>query len=121
MPILVQLARRPVLVVWILALLAAAVALAALRLPPITPLAWAGAGLIAILIAAGDRYAVALEDGGALSPAPALLIAGLSVAGWPLLALAALLGTLAPAFLSAGESPAPPDPPSAIFKVGRAE
>jgi signal transduction histidine kinase len=107
MPILVQLARRPILIVWILALLAAAVALAALRLPPITPLAWAGAALIAVLIAAGDRYAVALEDGGALSPAPALLIAGLSVAGWPLLALAALLGTLAPAFLSTKESHAP--------------
>jgi signal transduction histidine kinase len=99
MPILAHLARRPVLIVWILALLAAVVALVALRLPPITPLAWAGAALIAALVAAGDRYAVALEDGGALSPAPALLIAGLSVAGWPLLALAALVGTLAQAFL----------------------
>jgi two-component system, NtrC family, sensor kinase len=97
----VQLARRPVLIVWILALLAAVVALAALRLPPITPLAWIGAALIATLVAAGDRYAVSLEDGGVLSPAPALLIAGLSVAGWPLLALAALVGTLTPAFLRA--------------------
>jgi signal transduction histidine kinase len=112
MPVLVQLARRPVLIIWILALLAAAVALAALRLPPATPLAWAGAGLITILIAAGDRYAVVLEDGGALSPAPALLIAGLSVAGWPLLALAALVGTLLPALLSAKESPASQAPPS---------
>jgi signal transduction histidine kinase len=109
MPILAQLARRPILIVWILALLAAAVALAALRLPPITPLAWAGAALIAVLIAAGDRYAVALEDGGALSPAPALLIAGLSVAGWPLLALAALVGTLAPAFLGGDDPTSPPE------------
>src|SRR5262245_56920717 len=98
MPTLVQLARRPVLVDWSLALLAAVVAWAALRLPPITPVAWLGAALIAILVAVGDRFAVALEDGGALSPAPALLIAGLSVAGWPLLALAALAGTLAGAF-----------------------
>jgi two-component system, NtrC family, sensor kinase len=114
MPILVQLARRPILIVWILALLAAIVALAALRLPPITPLAWAGAALIAVLIAAGDRYAVALEDGGALSPAPALLIAGLSVAGWPLLALAALVGTLAPAFLSTEGSSASHSSPSEV-------
>jgi signal transduction histidine kinase len=109
MPTLVQLARRPVLIVWVLALVAAVVALAALRLPPITPMAWAGAALIAVLVAVGDRYAVALEDGGALSPAPALLIAGLSAAGWPLLALAALIGTLAPAFLRAPEAPSSPD------------
>jgi signal transduction histidine kinase len=109
MPVLAQLTRRPVLVVWILALLAAAVALVALRLPPAPPLAWAGAALIAALVAVGDRFAVALEDGGALSPAPALLIAGLSAAGWPLLALAALAGTLASAFLSIPEWPSPPD------------
>src|SRR5690242_9827725 len=103
MPILAQFARRPIVVVWCLALLAAAVSLAALQLPRVTPLAGAGAALIAVLIAAGACFAVALEDGGALSPAPALLIAGLSAAGWPLLALAALAGTLAPAFLSVPE------------------
>jgi signal transduction histidine kinase len=120
MPVLAQLARRPVLIVWVLALLAAAVALAALRLPPITPLSWAGAALISPQIALGDRYAVAVEDGGALSPAPALLIAGLSVAGWPLLALAALVGTLAPSFLSVGESPSTAGSSSYAEEPGRA-
>src|SRR5262249_51377964 len=40
---------------------------------------------------------VQLEDGSALTPTPALLIAGLVVAGWPLLPLATLVGTLASA------------------------
>jgi signal transduction histidine kinase len=96
MSIVVQFARRPVVIVWTLALLAVVAAVATLPLSPATPGAWAGAALIATLIALGDWFAVALEDGGMLSPAPALLIAGLSVAGWPLLALAALAGTLAP-------------------------
>jgi two-component system, NtrC family, sensor kinase len=98
MPIRAYFARRPTAVVWMMALLATAVALLALRLPPVTPPALIGAVLIAALIGIGDWFAVILEDGGALSPAPALLIAGLSVAGWPLLSLAALAGTLAPVF-----------------------
>ncbi|HEY3229677.1 MAG TPA: ATP-binding protein [Roseiflexaceae bacterium] len=103
MPTLVQFARRPLVVIWCLALLATAVALAALRLPPATSAALGGAALVAVLIGLGDWMAVALEDGGALSPAPALLIAGLSIVGWPLLPLAALAGTLAPAFIRASE------------------
>src|SRR5262249_52443679 len=62
----------------------------------IAPEALAGAAAITLLIGLGDRVAVALEDRSTLSPSPALLIAGLSVAGWPLLPLAALAGTLIP-------------------------
>ncbi|MFL5801174.1 MAG: sensor histidine kinase [Roseiflexaceae bacterium] len=103
MPILAHFTRRPTAVVWIMALLFTILALAVLRLPPVTPQTLIGAMLIAMLIGIGDWFAVMLEDGGALSPAPALLIAGLSAAGWPLLVLAALAGTLAPAFRHAFE------------------
>src|SRR5258706_10370585 len=103
MPILAHFTRRPTAVVWIMALLFPILALVVLRLPPVTPQTLIGALLIAMLIGIGDWFAVMLEDGGALSPAPALLIAGLSVAGWPLLVLAALAGTLAPAFRHALE------------------
>src|SRR5262245_60812814 len=98
MPVLAHFTRRLTAVVWIMALLSTVLALAVLHLPPVTPQTLIGALLIALLIGVGDWFAVMLEDGGALSPAPALLIAGLSVAGWPLLALAALAGTLAPVF-----------------------
>jgi signal transduction histidine kinase len=98
MPLLARFARRPTVIVWIVALLCTALALTILRLPSLSPQVLIGAVLIALLIAVGDWFAVVLEDGGALSPAPALLIAGLSVAGWPLLALAALVGTLASVF-----------------------
>ncbi len=57
MPTLVQFARRPIVVIWYLALLAIAVALAALRLPPITSAALGGAVLVAALIALGDWMA----------------------------------------------------------------
>jgi signal transduction histidine kinase len=53
-----------------------------------------GAGALVLLLILGDLASVELEDGSALTPAPALLIAGLVVAGWPLLLLAALVGTL---------------------------
>ncbi|HEX5691942.1 MAG TPA: hypothetical protein VFX76_18135, partial [Roseiflexaceae bacterium] len=92
----VQLARRPVVLVWCLAALALCIAVVALPRSPLTLEAYVGAVLIATLIAWGDWYAVGMDEGDALSPAPALLIAGLSAAGWPLLAVAALAGTLAP-------------------------
>jgi two-component system NtrC family sensor kinase len=94
-----QIDRRPIVVVWGLALLACGVAMAAIGIPPIAPESLAGAAALALLIGLGDRVAVALEDRSTLSPSPALLIAGLSVAGWPLLPLAALFGTLLPSLI----------------------
>jgi signal transduction histidine kinase len=47
-----------------------------------------------LLLILGDLASVELEDGSALTPVAALLIAGLVVAGWPLLLPAALVGTL---------------------------
>jgi signal transduction histidine kinase len=93
---IVQLARRPVLIIWSLATLAIGIAMATLPRLPATLQDWIGAVLIAALIGVGDWFAVTLDEGDALSPAPALLIAGLSAAGWTLLALAVLVGTLAP-------------------------
>jgi signal transduction histidine kinase len=67
---------------------------------PAMPLdAWRGAVLIGALLVLGDRAAVELEDGSLLTPAPALLVAGLAVAGWPLLPLAAIGGTIVSAAL----------------------
>jgi signal transduction histidine kinase len=91
-----QLVRHQIIIIWSLAALANGVALAASDHVSATLQEWFGALLIAALIGLGDWFAVALEEGDALSPAPALLIAGLSAVGWPLLALAVLLGTLAP-------------------------
>ena len=68
MPTLVQFARRPIVVIWCLALLATAVALAALRLPPATSAALGGAALVAVLIGLGDWMAVALEEIAAVYP-----------------------------------------------------
>jgi two-component system, NtrC family, sensor kinase len=95
MPTLAQLVRRPAAIVWGLALFAMALALIILGLPSITPTRLAGALLIGALILLGDWAAVPLEDGGALSPVPALLIAGLSVTGWPLLPVAVLVAASA--------------------------
>jgi two-component system, NtrC family, sensor kinase len=89
----------PALFVWIVAGLVDLVVLKLFGLPPIALDAWRGAIIIGALLVLGDRYAVELEDGSLLTPAPAVLVAGLAVAGWPLLPVAALGGTLVSAAL----------------------
>ena len=89
--------RRPVVIVWFLALFTTAVSLVYLTPSPLVSLPLVGAGVIVLLLIFGDLASVELEDGSALTPTPALLIAGLVVAGWPLLLPAALVGTLASA------------------------
>ena len=86
--------RRPVVIIWFLALFTTAVSLVNLSASPLSSKPLIGAGVIVLLLILGDLASVELEDGSALTPAPALLIAGLVVAGWPLLPLAALVGTL---------------------------
>jgi signal transduction histidine kinase len=87
--------RRPAVVVWCLAALATGIAIALLGLPRISYPALSGAGIIVALLVVGNFNAVELEDGSTLTPAPALLIAGMTLVGWPLLPIAALIGTLA--------------------------
>jgi signal transduction histidine kinase len=70
------------------------------------------AAMIAALIALGDVTAVLLEDGSTVTPAPALLIAGLTLAGWPPLLLAVLAGSLLPSIVLR----APPGP--ALWNAG---
>jgi signal transduction histidine kinase len=101
---IVPMARRPVVVIWLATALAAVVALLVIGVPPLTLQMLVSAAVLAALLGLGDRAAVVLEDGSALSPAPALLLAGLTVARWPPLLLAALVGTLASA-LSRRTSP----------------
>jgi len=86
--------RRPVVIIWFLALFTTAVSLVSLAASPLSSKPLLGAGVIVLLLILGDLASVELEDGSALTPAAALLIAGLVVAGWPLLPLAALVGTL---------------------------
>jgi signal transduction histidine kinase len=94
MSFLARVSRRPVALTWFLALATIAVSAAWLGLPPISRGAAAGAAIIAALLALGDITGLPLDDGTELTPAPALLIAGLTVAGWPLLLLATLAGAL---------------------------
>jgi signal transduction histidine kinase len=90
----VQMLRRPVVIIWFLALFTTAFSLANLALSPLSSIYLIGTGVIVLLLILGDLASVELEDGSALTPASALLIAGLVVASWPLLPLAALVGTL---------------------------
>jgi signal transduction histidine kinase len=83
-----------VVIIWALALFTTAFGLVNLPASPLSTDALIRAGVIALLLILGDLASVQLEDGSALTPAPALLIAGLVVAGWPLLPLAALVATL---------------------------
>jgi signal transduction histidine kinase len=83
-----------VVVIWFLALVTTLISLVNLPATPLSYTILGGAGAIALLLLLGDLASVQLEDGSPLTPAPALLIAGLVVAGWPLLPLAALVGTL---------------------------
>jgi len=99
MPASAQMVRRSAIMVWIMALLAIVLLQVLLGSPPLAPNAWVGVAVIAALLSLGDIAAIELEDGSALSPTPALLIAGLAIVGWPLLLIAALLGTLTPALV----------------------
>src|SRR5262245_61519766 len=94
MPAGAQMIRRSAIIIWIMAALTIVLTQFVLGAPPLAPNAWASATVIAALLGLGDIAAVELEDGSALSPVPALLIAGLAIVGWPLLLPAALLGTL---------------------------
>src|SRR5436309_2743046 len=96
MPRVAHIVRRPVIVIWALALIASAITLVALGDPSISRATLAGAAVIAGLLGLGDMAAVELEDRSTLTPSQALLIAGVVVAGWPLLPIAALVGTLLP-------------------------
>ena len=90
----VRILRRPVVVIWFLALCTTAVSLVYLTPSPLASSPLIGAGVIVLLLILGDLASVELEDSSVLTPAAALLIAGLVVAGWPLLLPAALVGTL---------------------------
>ena len=90
----VHILRRPVVVIWFLALCTTAVSLVYLTPSPLASRPLIGAGVIVLLLILGDLTSVELEDSSVLTPAAALLIAGLVVAGWPLLLPAALVGTL---------------------------
>jgi two-component system, NtrC family, sensor kinase len=89
----------PMLAVWGLTLLIAAGIGFVFGAPTATPLLLVGAALVAVLLCIGELVAVPLSDGSLLSPAPALLIAGLSMTSWPLLMIAVVIGTIVPALL----------------------
>ncbi len=88
-----------VLAVWGAMLLIAASIGLIIGAPTATPLLIVGATLVAVLLLIGDLAAVPLSDGSLLSPAPALMIAGLSMTSWPLLIVAVVVGTVLPALL----------------------
>jgi two-component system, NtrC family, sensor kinase len=85
--------RRPVVVIWFLALFTTAVSWADLPPSPLSSMTLIGASVIVLLVILGDLASVELEDGSALTPTAALLIAGMVVTGWPLLLPAVLIGT----------------------------
>ncbi|HRC76620.1 MAG TPA: hypothetical protein PLO33_13175, partial [Kouleothrix sp.] len=86
--------RLPVVRIWLPALVISAALTLALGFPAHLD-RWIGASaLLLLLIVLGQVLSVELEDGSALTPTPALLIAGLTLVGWPLLLPAALLASL---------------------------
>lgn len=87
--------RQPPAYIWLPNLLILGAMLATRGWPAATPAQLGAAGLLALLIALADRYPAELAERVALTGAPGLLLAGLALAGWPWLALAALAGTLA--------------------------
>src|SRR5215211_817124 len=87
--------RRPVAIMWGLAAIATGAALALLGAPHVAYTDLVNAGVIVVLLLVSNHATIEPEDGSMLTPAPALLIAGLSVVGWPLLPIAVLIGTLA--------------------------
>jgi signal transduction histidine kinase len=87
--------RQPAMRIWLPAALIIIALFIALGPPAHMDTALIPTALLALLLFLGHRLAIELEDGSALTPAPALLIAGLTLVSWPLLLAAALLGTLA--------------------------
>jgi signal transduction histidine kinase len=87
---------RPALVVWSVVVVVSAIVGFTLGAQASTPLLLIGAALIAVLLVIGELAAVELRDGSLLSPAPALLIGGLSMTSWPLLIVAVVIGTVVP-------------------------
>lgn len=84
---------------WGLALLGAGALAATAGPPEVSGRALALALGLAALLALGDLLGVALEDGVELTPAPALLLAGVWALSWPAALLAAALGVLLAALL----------------------
>lgn len=90
---------RSALVLWGATLLTTALVGVLLGAPPAMPLFLVGASLICVLLIIGDMAAVTLGDGSLLTPAPALMIAGLAMTSWPLLIVAVVIGTIVPAIV----------------------
>lgn len=93
-----QLVPRFTALVWAGALVSTIIVALTLGSPPITALSVIGSMVILVMLTIGDLTAIELEDGSLLSPAPALLIAGLSLTSWPLLIVAVIAGTLIPSW-----------------------
>src|SRR5690606_31715497 len=92
-----RMSPRTTAIIWGIAL-AVGLGLALLVSPPALALTPLAAGIaLAGLVALGDLLAVELEDGSLLTAAPALLLGGLAVFGWPAALVAALVGSLLPA------------------------
>lgn len=89
-----ELLDQPMFRIWLPALLMTTVLLVTLGFPNQMFNQLGPAALLLLLIGAGQRLSVQLEDGSALTPTPALLVAGLTMVSWPLLLLATLLGSL---------------------------
>ena len=87
--------RRPTAIMWCLAAIATGAALALLGVPHVAYTDLINAGVIIGLLLLSSRATIEPQDDNMLTPAPALLIAGLSIVGWPLLPIAVLIGTLA--------------------------
>jgi two-component system NtrC family sensor kinase len=99
MPNLAFFVRHASTLIWLSALAANTVAVLLLGFPSPHPLAWLGVVSLTLMISIGDWFAIELDDGTTLSPVVALLIAGLSMVGWPLLLVTVLIGTCCPGVL----------------------
>src|SRR6266508_5331436 len=79
MPRAADVIRQPVVVIWTLALLTGGAVQFVFEPSAISYIGLLRAAVLATLLVLGDLAAVRLEDGSALTPAPALLVAGLAV------------------------------------------
>ena len=84
---------NPVFRVWFPALLITLILLMTLGISLPSERQYGTALLLLLLIVLGQRLSVQLEDGSPFTPTPALLIAGLTMVGWPLLVLITLLSS----------------------------
>src|SRR5690349_20622795 len=88
-------ARRPIAVIWAIAIIASVITLDILGLPAPSPAALVAAAILVPLLVLGDSAAVELEDAFSVSLAPALLIGGLYITGWAPLLLSILISAIA--------------------------